>query len=87
MTEFAGAFKDADVVRVLDIYAASEEPIEGVSAEALVKAIGAKGVAYADSVTAGVEALVREAREGDVILTLGAGSVSQASTLLLEGLA
>ena len=87
MTEFAGAFKDADVVRVLDIYAASEEPIEGVSAEALVKAIGAKGVAYADSVGAGVEALVREAREGDVILTLGAGSVSQASTLLLEGLA
>ncbi len=87
MTEFAGAFKDADVVRVLDIYAASEEPIEGISAEALVKAIGAKGVAYADSVGAGVEALVREAREGDVILTLGAGSVSQASTLLLEGLA
>jgi len=87
MEEFAGAFKDADVVRVLDIYAASEEPIEGISAEALVKAIGAKGVAYADSVGAGVEALVREAKAGDVILTLGAGSVSQASTLLLEGLA
>jgi UDP-N-acetylmuramate--alanine ligase len=86
MTEFAGAFKDADFVEVLDIYAASEEPIEGISAGTLVKAIGAKGVAYADSVGAGVEALVREAKEGDVILTLGAGSVSLAGTLLLEGL-
>jgi UDP-N-acetylmuramate--alanine ligase len=86
MAEFARAFKDADVVEVLDIYAASEEPIEGVSAGALVKTIGAKGVGYAESVGAAVEALVREARSGDVILTLGAGSVSQTGALLLEGL-
>src|ERR1700723_2603472 len=43
MTEFAGAFKDADTVEVLDIYAASEEPIEGVDARALVKAIHGAG--------------------------------------------
>ena len=43
MAEFAGAFKDADTVEVLDIYAASEEPIPGVDAEALVKAIRGKG--------------------------------------------
>jgi UDP-N-acetylmuramate--alanine ligase len=86
MKEFAGAFGDADRVEVLDIYAASEEPIAGVTAEALVKAIGCKGVRYAATMAEGVDALAREAREGDVILTLGAGSVSQAGALLLERL-
>ncbi len=86
MKEFAEAFGDADRVEVLDIYAASEEPIAGVTAEALVKAIGRIGVRYAASVAESVEALAREAREGDVILTLGAGSVSQAGALLLERL-
>jgi UDP-N-acetylmuramate--alanine ligase len=86
MKEFAGAFGDADRVEVLDIYAASEEPIADVTAEALVKAIGRDGVRYAASMSEGVEALVREAREADVILTLGAGSVSQAGALLLERL-
>src|ERR1700704_691988 len=50
MAEFARAFGDADRVEVLDIYAASEEPIAGVTAEALVKEIraaGGNGVAYA----------------------------------------
>jgi UDP-N-acetylmuramate--alanine ligase len=86
MPEFVAAFGDADRVEVLDIYAASEEPIAGVTAEALVKAIGRDGVRYAASVNDAVEALVRDAREGDVILTLGAGSVSQAAALLLERL-
>jgi len=87
MGEFAGAFGDADRVAVLDIYAASEEPIAGVDARTLVKEIGTEGVEYAASVGAGVAALVREAKAGDVILTLGAGSVSQAGAALLEGLA
>ena len=71
---------------MLDIYAASEEPIAGVTAEALVKEIGRTGVEYAASVAAGVEALAREAKDGDVILTLGAGSVSQAGGMVLEAL-
>jgi len=86
MAEFAGAFDDADRVKVLDIYAASEEPIAGVTAEALVKEIGRTGVEYAASVAGGGEALAREAKDGDVILTLGAGSVSQAGGLVLEAL-
>jgi UDP-N-acetylmuramate--alanine ligase len=86
MAEFAGAFGDADRVEVLDIYAASEEPIAGVTAEALVKEIAAKGVEYAASVPAAVAALVREAKDGDVILTLGAGSVSQVGGMVLEAL-
>ena len=86
MKQFVGAFGDADRVEVLDIYAASEAPIAGVTAAALVNAIGRDGVRYAPSVNDGVEALVRDARDGDVILTLGAGSVSQAGALLLERL-
>jgi UDP-N-acetylmuramate--alanine ligase len=86
MAEFARAFGDADRVEVLDIYAASEEPIAGVTAEALVKEIAAKGVEYAASVPAAVAALVREAKDGDVILTLGAGSVSQVGGMVLEAL-
>jgi len=89
MGEFAGAFGDANRVEVLDIYAASEEPIAGVDARALVKEIraaGGNGVEYAASVPAAVAALVREAKDGDVILTLGAGSVSQAGAALLEAL-
>jgi UDP-N-acetylmuramate--alanine ligase len=89
--EFARAFADADTLRVLDIYAASEQPIPGVDAAGLVEAIRrtgtvAGGVEYAESIAAGVEALARTAREGDVILTLGAGSVSQAGAMLLEAL-
>src|ERR1039458_3999523 len=96
LPEFARAFADADTLRVLDSYAASEEPIAGVDARGLVEAIRGAGagtatvsggVEYTESMAAGVAALVSEAREGDVILTLGAGSVSQASGMLLEALA
>jgi UDP-N-acetylmuramate--alanine ligase len=89
MTEFSRAFEDADTVQVLDIYAASEEPIAGVTGEALADAIDAAGpqiVDYARSVPEAVGALVREAKAGDVVLTLGAGSVSQAGPVLLEAL-
>jgi UDP-N-acetylmuramate--alanine ligase len=89
--EFARAFADADTVQVLDIYAASEQPIPGVDAPSLVEAIRRTGtvgggVEYAESMAAGVAALAQSAREGDVILTLGAGSVSQAGAMLLEAL-
>jgi UDP-N-acetylmuramate--alanine ligase len=89
--EFAGAFADADTLEVLDIYAASEEPIAGVTAAALVEAIRRTetvlgGVRYAESMAAGVGVLVKAARAGDVVLTLGAGSVSQASAMLLAAL-
>src|SRR5262249_19635085 len=86
MEDFAGSFGDADIVKVLDVYAASEEPIAGVTGETLAKAIGRDGVEYVGSLVEAVESLAREAREGDVILTLGAGSVSHASGMLLEKL-
>ncbi|MBW4038367.1 MAG: UDP-N-acetylmuramate--L-alanine ligase [Acidobacteria bacterium] len=89
MEEFTGAFGDADGVQVLDIYAASEEPMEGVTGEVLAGAIGAKhrgAVRYAGSMEEAVERLATEARAGEMILTLGAGSVSQAGPMLLERL-
>ncbi|HEX9198477.1 MAG TPA: UDP-N-acetylmuramate--L-alanine ligase, partial [Acidobacteriaceae bacterium] len=89
--EFARAFADADTLQVLDIYAASEEPIAGVNAPILAEAIRRTGtvgggVEYAESMAAGVGALAKAARDGDVILTLGAGNVSQAGAMLLEAL-
>jgi UDP-N-acetylmuramate--alanine ligase len=89
MPEFSRAFGDADTLQVLDIYAASEEPIPGIDAHLLVKAIAAQGktqTSYAPSIGEAVAALVAEAREGDLILTLGAGSVSHAGGLLLTAL-
>jgi UDP-N-acetylmuramate--alanine ligase len=89
MDEFAGAFGDADAVEVLDIYAASEQPIPGVTGEALANAIpdgGAKLAEYAASVDEAVGRLVRMAGEGDLVMTLGAGSVSQAGALILDRL-
>jgi UDP-N-acetylmuramate--alanine ligase len=89
MQEFAGAFGDADAVEVLDIYAASEEPIAGVTGEALARAIrdGSQAqVEYAASVEEAVERIVGSASEGDLIMTLGAGSVSQAGAVVLDEL-
>jgi UDP-N-acetylmuramate--alanine ligase len=90
MEDFATAFGDADGVQVLDIYAASEQPIEGVTGEALVGRIqesSGKRVGYASSMEEGVARMVADARPGDMVLTLGAGSVSGAGGMLLEGLA
>jgi UDP-N-acetylmuramate--alanine ligase len=90
MGEFAASFGDATTVEILDIYAASEEPLEGISAEALVRAVGSEGgsevVEYAASTEEAVERVVRNAEEGDVILTQGAGSVSGIAPLVLERL-
>jgi UDP-N-acetylmuramate--alanine ligase len=89
MDEFGGAFRDADTLAVLDIYAASEAPIEGITAEGLARRIHeAKGepVQYVESFQKAVELMIENARQGDMILTLGAGSVSQLGPMILEKL-
>jgi UDP-N-acetylmuramate--alanine ligase len=89
MDEFARAFHQADSVFVMDIYAASEKPIEGVTAEVLVDRIrqfGHRGAEYVGTMERGVEAVAAAAREGDLVLTLGAGSVSQAGERILARL-
>jgi len=89
MDEFAGAFHQADSVHVVDIYPASEQPIEGVTAAALAGRIrehGHRSVRYAGSLEEGVSSVAGEARPGDAILTLGAGSIARAGELLLRKL-
>ncbi len=92
MDEFGSAFADADTVIVLPIYAASEEPIPGVTAERLAEQIKQSSriqgptVHYAPEFGAAVQLVAAEVREGDLILTLGAGSVSQLAPQILAAL-
>ena len=88
MEEFATAFKEADSLLILDIYAASEAPIEGISGETLAGRIQAAGhhARYVSSFADAVEITVAAAREGDMILTLGAGSVGHLGPMILERL-
>jgi len=89
MSEFAKAFDGADTLLILDIYAASEQPIEGVTGEGLarsIKEVGGEEARYAASFADAVEAVTSAARAGDMILTLGAGSVSQLGSAILEKL-
>jgi UDP-N-acetylmuramate--alanine ligase len=90
MDDFALAFNDADSLSVLDIYAASEKPIEGVTGETLAalirKAAPDHNIRYASSFADVIDAVTGQAEEGDMILTLGAGSVSQLGPMILEKL-
>ena len=85
--DFCRAFHQADVLLLCDIYPASEEPVEGVTAEALAQAIAERGhrhAAWAGDLAAATERLCAQARPGDVVLTLGAGSVWHAGDELLR---
>lgn len=89
MDEFALAFNNADVVYVLDIYAASEQPILGITAEVLtenIKKYGHKNVTYIGDLDAAADIVVPDLREGDLVITLGAGSVTRLSDEILERL-
>jgi UDP-N-acetylmuramate--alanine ligase len=89
MDEFTTAFADADTLCLLDIYPASEEPIDGITAEVLTRRIagaGKRSVTYAPSFSDAVAAIAALAQPGDMVLTLGAGSVSQLGSMILEKL-
>jgi UDP-N-acetylmuramate--alanine ligase len=89
MDEFARSFMQADSVFVMDIYPASEKPIEGVTAEALadrIRQFGHRGVEYVGTIDHGVDALLAAAADGDLVLTLGAGNVWQAGEKVLQRL-
>ena len=89
MDEFATAFPQADRVLVLEIYAASEQPIAGLSGLTLaskIRCANDRPAEFAASFTAAVDAVVAEARPGDLILTLGAGNVSQLGSQIVERL-
>jgi UDP-N-acetylmuramate--alanine ligase len=86
MDEFASAFNNADALLVTDIYAASEAPIEGINAEVLterIKSYGHKNAEYIGELEKAAEILRDNVREGDLVITLGAGSVHRAGDQLL----
>ncbi len=78
--EFTGAFNQADVLLVTDIYPAAEQPIEGINSQRLVTAIsthGHQGVELVPHKAELAPRLAEMARPGDVIITLGAGDVNR----------
>jgi UDP-N-acetylmuramate--alanine ligase len=86
MDEFASAFNNADVLFVSDIYAASEVPIDGVNAEVLtgrIKSYGHKNAEYIGAIENAPAALREVVRKGDLVITLGAGSVNRVGDQLL----
>ena len=87
--EFARAFYDADVVLLCDIYAASEDPIPGISSQMLAEEMerfGHRNVRYLGGLENGKEALLEAALPGDLVLTLGAGNVWRAGEDFLEAM-
>lgn len=80
MEEFSTCFSDADAVFVADVYAAGETPIEGVDKHALVEGIrrfGHRSVQALESVEALPAVIAAEARDGDLVVLLGAGDITQ----------
>ncbi|MGC1463606.1 MAG: UDP-N-acetylmuramate--L-alanine ligase [Terracidiphilus sp.] len=86
LDEFSGAFTDADTVIVLPIYAASEDPIPGVTAENLAIRISGPRVEFMPDFPSALGAVTAQAQSSDLILTLGAGSVSQLAPQILAAL-
>jgi UDP-N-acetylmuramate--alanine ligase len=89
LEDFGTAFHQADDLYLLDIYAASEAAIQGVSTRALlekVRSYGHRSAHYAPTVEEGIAAIAAAAEPGDLIITLGAGSVSQAAEKILDRL-
>lgn len=89
LDDFARSFYDADVVLLTNIYAASEEAIPGVTAESLarrLKQFGHRNANYAGALDESVQQLLSIAEPGDLVLTLGAGSVWRAGEELLARL-
>ncbi len=88
--DFLTAFNQSDVLIGTEIYPAGEEPIEGVSGERLFAAIRAHGhrdVTFVPTRAALLEALLARIEPGDLVLTLGAGDITQVSDALVEALA
>jgi UDP-N-acetylmuramate--alanine ligase len=87
--EFLTAFYDADVLLLTEIYAAGEDPIEGVGARALFEGIreyGHKDVTFLESKKEVVAHLLRILRPGDLVITLGAGDIWQVAEELVQKL-
>jgi len=85
--DFARAFNLADSVLILDIYPAGENPIEGITTQALIekiKSFGHKNAIYAPDFEMIESYIVASAKDGDVVIVMGAGNVTKLSDILSE---
>ncbi len=89
-TELGQELAAADVVAVTDVYAAREQPLDGVTGKLVVDAVCAARPGFAPgwtpSLEDGARFLARRARPGDLVLTAGAGDVDRAARLILDRL-
>jgi UDP-N-acetylmuramate--alanine ligase len=89
--EFGSVLAAADVVAVTDVYRARESPVEGVSGKLIVDAAAdarpGLTIGWTPAVEDGARFVARRARDGDRVLTLGAGDVDRGAPLILEALA
>jgi UDP-N-acetylmuramate--alanine ligase len=87
LDRFVISFNDADFLMVTPIYPAGEQPIEGISAENLVKGIkehGHKEVLLCPELKKVVPTLEKLIKPGDLVLTLGAGNIYREGERFLE---
>ncbi len=89
MDEFARCFDGCDQVYVLDIYPASEPPIPGITSERLVERMGELGFGRAQYISSdllAIDRILSEIRPGDLVMTIGAGSVGKIADALAEAM-
>ncbi len=88
--DFAHAFGDADVLRVMDVFSAGEQPIPGVSGKTIASGVAATGdvadVEFVPNSRKLIENLVETVHEGDLLITQGAGDVTQIGPLFIEAM-
>jgi UDP-N-acetylmuramate--alanine ligase len=84
MPDFASALSLADDVTLLEVYAASEKPIPGVSSEVIAQSM--TNGKYIPNFVDATDSMVEMAKPGDVIMTLGAGDVSSLGPIIVDGL-
>ncbi|MEQ9661101.1 MAG: UDP-N-acetylmuramate--L-alanine ligase [Parasphingopyxis sp.] len=90
MEDFESAFNDADSVYVTPVYAAGEEPIEGIDSEALVAGLKERGHRSARTIVNDTElaaALAKDIGEGDIVICLGAGDITKWAATLADKIA
>jgi len=89
MEDFQSAFNDADIVFVAPVYAAGEQPIDGVSSDALVEGLRAHGHRMVKGVADPADlaqSLRNVAAEEDIVICMGAGDITKWAAGLADGI-
>jgi UDP-N-acetylmuramate--alanine ligase len=84
--EFAQELGAADHTYLLEIYPADEQPMAGVTSAVIAHRMSSKSVTYEPSMPDVITQVVSKAKQGDLVLTLGAGDVTALAPLILENL-